>query len=58
MVLGEIVKAPALTVTQPIDPGTTEGALHITLGGYTLDISLTTVDGLYPPGKFWKLLRI
>lgn len=58
MVLREIVQAPALTVTQPIDPGTTEGALHITLGGYTLDVSLTTVDGLYPPGRFWKLLRI
>jgi len=58
MVLREIVQAPALTVTQPIDPGTTEGALHITLGEYKLDVSLTTVDGLYPPGKFWKLLRI
>ena len=58
MVLRETVQAPALTVTQPIDPGTTEGALHITLGGYALDVSLATVDGLYPPGRFWKLLRI
>jgi len=58
MILRQSVHAPALTITQPIPPGTTEGALHVVLGDYNFDVSLTTADALYPPGRFWRLIRI
>ena len=58
MVLRQTLQAPAITVNQPVDPGTAEGALHITLGDYQLDIPLTTANSIYPPGKFWRLIRI
>ncbi len=58
MILRQSVRAPALTITQPIPPGTAEGALHVVLGDYNFDVSLTTADALYPPGRFWRLTRI
>lgn len=58
MILRQSVHAPALTITKAIPPGTTEGALHVVLGDYNFDVSLTTSDSLYPPGRFWKLTRI
>jgi hypothetical protein len=58
MILRQSVHAPALTISQPIPPGTTEGALRVVLGDYDFDVSLTTSDALYPPGRFWRLTRI
>ncbi len=58
MILRQSVRAPALTITQPIPSGTTEGALHVVLGDYNFDVSLTTADSLYPPGRLWRLTRI
>jgi len=58
MILRQSVHGPALNITQPIPPGTTEGALHVVLGDYNFDVSLTTADALYPPGRLWRLTRI
>jgi D-alanyl-D-alanine carboxypeptidase (penicillin-binding protein 5/6) len=58
MILIQSLRAPALSLSQPLPAGSSEGALHIALGNYDLDIPLTTRDALYPPGRFWKLTRI
>jgi len=58
MILRQTVRAPALAIEKPVPPGTSEGALHIVLGDYSLDVPLTTSDPLYPPGRFWRLTRI
>jgi D-alanyl-D-alanine carboxypeptidase (penicillin-binding protein 5/6) len=49
MILRQSVRAPALAIDKPLPPGITEGALHIVLGDYSLDVPLTTSDALYPP---------
>ncbi|HSS94280.1 MAG TPA: D-alanyl-D-alanine carboxypeptidase [Candidatus Dormibacteraeota bacterium] len=58
MILIQSLRAPALSLSQPLPPGSSGGALHIALGNYDLDIPLTTRDALYPPGRFWRLTRI
>jgi D-alanyl-D-alanine carboxypeptidase (penicillin-binding protein 5/6) len=58
MILRQSVRAPALAIDKPLAPGVAEGALHIALGDYSLDVPLTTSDALYPPGRFWRLTRI
>jgi serine-type D-Ala-D-Ala carboxypeptidase (penicillin-binding protein 5/6) len=58
MVLRQSLVTPTLTVNQPVDPGTAEGVLRITLGDYDVDVSLITANGLYPPGRFWRATRI
>jgi serine-type D-Ala-D-Ala carboxypeptidase (penicillin-binding protein 5/6) len=58
MILRQSVHAPALNIKDPIPAGTTEGALHIVLGDYNFDVSLTTSDAIYPPGRLWRLTRI
>jgi D-alanyl-D-alanine carboxypeptidase (penicillin-binding protein 5/6) len=58
MILRQSVRAPALTISQPLASGTPAGVLNILLGNYNLDIPLTTSDALYPPGRFWKLTRV
>jgi D-alanyl-D-alanine carboxypeptidase (penicillin-binding protein 5/6) len=58
MILRQSVHAPALNIKDPIPAGTTEGALHVVLGDYNFEVSLTTADALYPPGRLWRLTRI
>ncbi|OLC66311.1 MAG: hypothetical protein AUH69_07460 [Actinobacteria bacterium 13_1_40CM_4_65_12] len=58
MIMRQSLRAPALAIEKPVPPGTSEGALHIVLGDYSLDVPLTTSDPLYPPGRFWRLTRI
>jgi len=58
MIMRQSLRAPALAIEKPVPPGTSEGALHIVLGDYSLDVPLTTSDPLYPPGRFWRLIRI
>jgi serine-type D-Ala-D-Ala carboxypeptidase (penicillin-binding protein 5/6) len=58
MILRQSVHGPALNIKDPIPAGTTEGAIHIVLGDYNFDVSLTTADALYPPGRLWRLTRI
>ena len=58
MILRQSVRAPAITITQPLPQRTDAGVLNIALGDYNLDIPLTTSDPMYPPGKFWRLTRI
>jgi D-alanyl-D-alanine carboxypeptidase (penicillin-binding protein 5/6) len=58
MILRQSVHGPALNIKDPIPAGTTEGALHVVLGDYNFDVSLTTADALYPPGRLWRLTRI
>lgn len=58
MIVRQRLDAPALVVDQPIGPGTREGAEHVVLGDYTLDVELVTATPLYPPGRAWRLTRI
>jgi len=58
MILRQSVRAPALTIKDPIPRGTKAGVLNIVLGDYNLDVPLTTSDAIYPPGRFWRLTRI
>ena len=58
MILRQSVRAPALTIKDPIPPGTNAGVLNMVLGDYNLDVPLTTSDAIYPPGRFWRLTRI
>ena len=58
MILRRSVRAPALAITEPLASGTDAGVLHITLGDYSLDVPLTTSGSLYPPGRFWRLIRL
>jgi D-alanyl-D-alanine carboxypeptidase (penicillin-binding protein 5/6) len=58
MILRQSLRSPALNITKPIAPGTPEGSLNIVLGNYNLDVSLTTADALYPPGRVWRLTRL
>lgn len=58
MILRQTVRAPAVTITQPLPQKTAAGVLNIVLGDYNLDIPLTTSDPMYPPGRFWRLTRI
>jgi D-alanyl-D-alanine carboxypeptidase (penicillin-binding protein 5/6) len=58
MILRQTVRSPAITITKPIPPGTSAGVLNMVLGDYNLDIPLTTSDAIYPPGRFWRLIRI
>jgi D-alanyl-D-alanine carboxypeptidase (penicillin-binding protein 5/6) len=57
-ILRQRLDAPAIKINKALPPGTAEGALHIELGNYKLDVPLTTSDSLYPPGRFWRLTRI
>ncbi len=58
MILRQTVRAPALTIKDPIPRGTNAGVLNMVLGDYNLDVPLTTSDAIYPPGRFWRLTRI
>ncbi|MFI5283322.1 MAG: D-alanyl-D-alanine carboxypeptidase family protein [Candidatus Dormibacterales bacterium] len=58
MVLRQSLQAPAITVEQPVDPGTQEGVLRITLGDYDIDVPLSTANTVFPPGRFWRATRI
>jgi serine-type D-Ala-D-Ala carboxypeptidase (penicillin-binding protein 5/6) len=58
MILRQSVRAPALTIKNPIPAGTSAGVLNMVLGDYNLDVPLTTSDAVYPPGRFWRLTRI
>jgi D-alanyl-D-alanine carboxypeptidase (penicillin-binding protein 5/6) len=58
MIVRQRLDAPALVVDKPVAPGTREGAEHVVLGGYTLDVELVTATPLYPPGRAWRLTRI
>jgi D-alanyl-D-alanine carboxypeptidase (penicillin-binding protein 5/6) len=58
MIVRQRLDAPALVVDKPIAPGTREGAEHVVLGEYTLDVELVTASPLYPPGRAWRLTRI
>ncbi len=58
MILRQSVRAPALTIKNPIPPRTAAGVLNMVLGDYNLDVPLTTSDAIYPPGRFWRLTRI
>ena len=58
VILRRSLRAPVLAITQPVAPGTDAGNLHVVMGDYRLDIPLTTSDALYPPGRFWKLIRL
>jgi len=58
VILRRSLRAPVLAITQPLAPGTDAGNLHVVMGDYRLDIPLTTSDALYPPGRFWKLIRL
>src|SRR3984893_15585355 len=57
-ILKQTLRAPSLSISQPIPPGTSEGTLRIILGNYQLDVPLTTRSAMYPPGRFWRLTRI
>jgi serine-type D-Ala-D-Ala carboxypeptidase (penicillin-binding protein 5/6) len=58
MILKESLRTPAIVVDQPIAAGTAEGVLQITLGAYAIDVPLTTAQAVYPPGRFWRAIRI
>jgi D-alanyl-D-alanine carboxypeptidase (penicillin-binding protein 5/6) len=58
MILRQSVRAPALTITKPVPPGTAAGVLNVVLGDYNFDVPLTTSDAMYPPGRFWRLTRV
>jgi len=58
MIVRQRLDAPALVVDKPIAPGTPEGAEHVLLGDYALDVELVMASPLYPPGRAWRLTRI
>lgn len=58
LIVRQRLDAPALVVDKPIAPGTREGAEHVGLGDYSLDVELVTASPLYPPGRAWRLTRI
>ncbi|HEY4914534.1 MAG TPA: hypothetical protein VIJ91_11530 [Candidatus Dormibacteraeota bacterium] len=58
MVLRQRLDAQALVLDQPLPAGTQEGAEHMVLGDYNLDVPLVTADPMYPPGRFWRLTRL
>jgi serine-type D-Ala-D-Ala carboxypeptidase (penicillin-binding protein 5/6) len=58
MVFRQRLDAKSLTVEQPVPASTVEGAEHVVLGDYELDVPLVTADPLYPPGRVWRLTRV
>lgn len=58
MVLRERFDSRSIVVDQPLPARTQEGAVHMVLGDYDLDIPLVTADPLYPPGRLWRLTRL
>jgi serine-type D-Ala-D-Ala carboxypeptidase (penicillin-binding protein 5/6) len=58
MVLRQQLNGRALSIDQPVAPGSAAGTLHITLGDYKLDVPVVTASSLYPAGKFWRVTRM
>jgi serine-type D-Ala-D-Ala carboxypeptidase (penicillin-binding protein 5/6) len=58
MVLRERLDAPPLAVDKPLPSRTKTGVEHLTLGDYSVDVSLATANPLFPPGRFWRLTRV
>lgn len=58
MVIRQRLDTRRIVVDQPLPAGTREGAVHLVLGDYNLDVPLFTADPMYPPGRFWRLTRL
>ena len=58
LVLHQKLESHSFVIDQPLAAGTKEGIEHVTLGDYSLDVPIVTADGLYPPGRLWRLLRL
>ena len=58
MILRQHLSANTIVVDHPLPSSTREGAEHLVLGNYDLDVPLITADPLYPPGRFWRLTRL
>ncbi|MHB8612863.1 MAG: D-alanyl-D-alanine carboxypeptidase family protein [Candidatus Dormibacteraceae bacterium] len=58
MILRQRLQTRSIVVDQPLPAGTQEGAEHMVLGDYNLDIPLVLSDPLFPPGRFWRLTRL
>ena len=58
MVMRARLDAPVLAMDKPLPSSTRTGVEHLTLGDYSVDVSLATANPLYPPGRFWRLTRV
>jgi serine-type D-Ala-D-Ala carboxypeptidase (penicillin-binding protein 5/6) len=58
MILRQRLDAPAIVFDKPMPAGTREGAEHLVLGDYSLDVDLVTASPIYPPGRLWRLTRV